>query len=74
MSQVDPWAKAAECTRAAEATEDPERRAVLAQLRDLWIALGNDCDSMSADEVAREAEILARLHVQFVNLQQRLLH
>jgi hypothetical protein len=64
MSSVEPWEKAAECARAIQATVDPQRRAVLANLQTLWIALANQSGWMSAEQLAREAETIGRLHVE----------
>jgi hypothetical protein len=74
MSQIDPWEKAAECQRAAQAAIDPEHQTILTHLRNLWIALGNERDSMSADDLAMEAEAIGRLHAELINSQQRILH
>jgi hypothetical protein len=42
MSSVDPWEKATECARAVKTVTDPQRRAILSNLQDLWIALANE--------------------------------
>jgi hypothetical protein len=42
MSSVDPWEKATECARAVKTITDPQRRAILSNLQDLWIALANE--------------------------------
>ena len=72
MSQIDPWEKAAECQHAAQATLDPQHQTMLTHLRNLWIALGRGRDSMSADDVARETEAIARLHIEVVDSRQPL--
>jgi hypothetical protein len=74
MSQIDPWEKAAECQRAAQAAIDPEHQTILTHLRNLWIAFGDERDSMSADDLAMEAEAIGRLHAELINSQQRILH
>ena len=74
MSEIDPWEKAADCQRAVQAAIDPQHQAMLTHLRNLWIALGNERDFMSADELAKEVEAIGRLHVELVNPQQRILH
>jgi hypothetical protein len=74
MSEVDPWEKAAECQRAVQAAIDPQQQTILTHLRNLWIALGNERDSMSADDLANEVEAIGRLHVELINSQQRILH
>ena len=65
MSQVDPWEKAAECARAIEISLDPLRKAVLSDLQHMWIALGNQRNFLTQDELAEEAEKIGRLHVKF---------
>jgi hypothetical protein len=62
MSNIDPWEKAADCDRAIKSAADPAQRTLLANLRDLWIALGSQCELMSSDEMAQEAEAIGRLH------------
>ena len=42
MADVDPWEMAAECGRAVQTVTDPQRRAILSNLQDLWIALANE--------------------------------
>jgi hypothetical protein len=74
MSEVDPWEKAAECQRAVQAAIDPQHRTILTHLRNLWMALGNERDFMSADDLAKEVEAIGRLHVELINSQQRILH
>jgi hypothetical protein len=64
MSQIDPWEKAADCERAIQAAGDPQQKKILKNLRYLWIALANESDCMSADEFARESEVIGRLHVE----------
>jgi len=74
MSNIDPWEKAAECERARKSATDPERRTLLANLRDLWIALGSHCELMSSDEMAQEAEAIGRLHADLYAGGERRLH
>jgi hypothetical protein len=65
MSQVDPWEKAAECARAIQISVDPHRKAVLVNLQQMWIALANEREFLTQEELAREAETIGRLHVKF---------
>ena len=74
MSEVDPWEKAAECQRAVQAAIDPQHQTILMHLRNLWMALANERDSMSADDLAMQVEAIGRLHVELINSQQRILH
>ena len=71
MSVLDPWQKASECELAVEAATDPQQRAILANLRDLWISLGNTRNFMSADELAKEIETVGRLHIELTAVDGR---
>jgi hypothetical protein len=62
MSQVDPWEKAAECTRAIQISLDPNRKSVLTNLQQMWIALGEERRFLTPEEVAREMKAIGRLH------------
>ena len=44
MPVIDPWDKAAECERSIQATTDPQRRATLTYLREIWVALANQME------------------------------
>jgi hypothetical protein len=48
--QSELFDRAAECGRWMQATSDPDRQWIIRLLRDLWIALGNDCEFMSERE------------------------
>ncbi|MGZ3295714.1 MAG: hypothetical protein ACXU9D_20885 [Xanthobacteraceae bacterium] len=74
MSGIDPWEKAVDCERALQAASDPQQKKILKNLRYLWIALANECDVMSADEFARESEVIGRLHVELALLDRPSLH
>ncbi len=65
MSQIDPWEKAAECARAIRLSIDPHRKAALTNLQQMWIALGNQRNFLSQEELAQEAEKIGRLQVKF---------
>jgi hypothetical protein len=41
-AMIDPRKKAKECDRAIETCTDPQRKALLTHLRELWVAIGND--------------------------------
>ena len=47
MASVDPWEMATECGRAVQTVTDPQRRAILTNLQDLWIALANESSMRS---------------------------
>jgi hypothetical protein len=74
MSQIDPWEKAADCERAVQAAADPQQKKIFKNLRYLWIALANESDCMSADEFARESEVIGRLHVELALVESPSLH
>jgi hypothetical protein len=38
-ARIDPWEKAAECALAIQISIDPNRKAVLTNLQQMWIAL-----------------------------------
>ena len=59
---IDPWAKASECERAADATTDPERWAVLTELRDLWISFAKETRFMTDADRAKEIAAIDVLH------------
>jgi hypothetical protein len=61
-SMIDPWAKASECERAAHATTDPERWAVLTELRDQWISFANEKSFMTDADRAKEIAAIDALH------------
>ena len=65
MSQVDPWEKAADCARAIEISIDPHQKAVLINLQQMWIGLGNQRDLLTQEELAREVEKIGRLQFKF---------
>jgi hypothetical protein len=73
MTSVDPWEKAADCARAAQAATDPERRAIFTSLQTLWVALGNELNLMTAAEAATEAERIGRLQAELAAPDPRLL-
>jgi len=64
MSQSDLWEKAAECTRAIEATSDPQTRQVLTNLLELWISLANESQitSASGSHLAEQIKTASQLH------------
>ena len=68
---IDPWAKAAECTRALALnfTLNPERKMVLLQLREFWITLANEramgktgWESLAESASGIHADAMASVH------------
>ncbi len=61
VAAIDPWEKAADCERAAQATSDPRRRSILLKLESLWVTLANESAMMTLAELASEAERIGRV-------------
>jgi hypothetical protein len=74
MHQIDPWEKAAECARAIQTSMDPHRKEMLHSLQHMWIALGNERNLLTEEELAREAERIGRLHARFAGRNDGTLH
>jgi hypothetical protein len=66
MPPVDPWERAAECERSANATVDAHRKAILHKLRDLWIALGNERCLIADEDMASHIEAINRMHLEVI--------
>jgi hypothetical protein len=66
MAAIDPWEKAADCERAAQATPDPLRRNILLKLQSLWLTLANESGVMTPAELASEAERIGRVQADLV--------
>jgi hypothetical protein len=62
MSRVDPWEKAADCARAAAATNEPTKREKLANIRDLWMGLAEQRSFLSDAELAKQIQVIGRIH------------
>jgi hypothetical protein len=62
MSQVDPWEKAADCVRALAATNEPTKREILTNVRNLWMGLAEQHSFMSDFELAKQIEVIGRIH------------
>jgi hypothetical protein len=59
---MDLWDKAAECTRAIQATNDPKMREMLTHLRALWIGLAQDSQTPGVGAPAEHVATLAEIH------------
>lgn len=57
MAAIEPWEKAADCERSAQASS------TLHRLRDLWIALGNERALMSEADLAAKVEAINRMQL-----------
>ena len=62
MSQVDPWEKAADCVRAVAATDEPTKREILTDIRNLWMGLAEQSSFLSDAELAKQIEVIGRIH------------
>ena len=74
MTTIDPWEMATECERYLQAADDPQRRAIFANLRDLWLALGNEESPMTVAELAKEIDTIARLQRDLIVGETGMLH
>ncbi len=72
--QVDPWGKAAECTRAIELVADPERRMVLDSLRSLWLALCSQQSFFDRPDRADQLSTIAQIHTELMSVCRRAMH
>jgi hypothetical protein len=68
MSQKELWQKAAECTRAIDATGDPKTREMLTHLRTLWINLANDSQFLGAGALVEQIATVGRIHADLTQL------
>ena len=58
----DPWEKAADCVRALAATNEPTKREILTNVRNLWMGLAEQHSFMSDFELAKQIEVIGRIH------------
>ena len=63
MAAIEPWEKAADCERSAQASIDPHLKVILHRLRDLWIALGNERALMREADLAAKVEAINRMQL-----------
>ena len=62
MSLNELSAKAAECTRAIDATSDPKVREMLIHLRTLWINLADDSQRFGDAALVKQIAMISRIH------------
>ena len=62
QKQADLLDRAAMCERASQATTDPQERASLRVLRDLWTELAKRTPRLSNTELAKEIAVIEQLH------------
>jgi hypothetical protein len=66
MLQIDPWERAAECERALRAANDPNRRQILTDVRDLWIGLANTRSLWTRVQFDEQVEAISRIHTETI--------
>jgi hypothetical protein len=62
VRQADLFERAAKCELASRAVADRTRRAIMQQLRDLWMNLANQSPFMSEIQVREEMAALENIH------------
>jgi hypothetical protein len=66
MLQIDLWERAAECERALRAANDPTRRQILTDVRDLWIGLANTRSLQPRAQFDEQVETINRIHAELI--------
>ena len=66
-SQSDVFNKAAECDRLMNLQTDEVQKSTYRCLREMWIALANECASLSPEKFAREFDELEQILTGFQN-------
>jgi hypothetical protein len=61
LRQADLFDRAEDCERAFSAAGDPEAKAALKILRDMWIALANESSGLSEASLAKEVAAIEEL-------------
>ena len=74
VCQIDPWEKAAECARAIELSLDPRRKAELTVVQHMWIALANERNLLTSQEMAQEIETIGRIQVRLAGQEEPVKH
>ena len=72
--QVDPLAKAAECSFAIERIADPDRRVVLESLRRFWIALSDELPLGYERDRANDLSTVTQIHSQLIAACRHAMH
>jgi hypothetical protein len=61
MSMPDPWERAAQCAHAAQASSDPDHRAIFKRLHGMWVTLAHKRHLVTAEEWTRKIAAISRL-------------
>jgi hypothetical protein len=67
---IDPWRKVVECDRAINNCIDPERKPILINLRELWIAIADE-KAKGLPDWHDQAKSVDQLHADILNSQRR---
>jgi hypothetical protein len=59
--QSELFDRAAECERWMQVTSDPDMQSVIRLLRDLWIALGNECEFLSERQLVTQISTIEEI-------------
>jgi hypothetical protein len=74
MCHVEPWEKAADCARAIAATNEPTKREILTNVRNLWMALAEQRSFLSDAELAKQIEVIGRIHSDLLEPRAAMMH
>jgi len=62
MANIDPWQRLAECQAALQREKALQARALLTELRDMWIALANQSRFLTPAQLDTEVEAVGRVY------------
>jgi hypothetical protein len=68
MEQEEIWQRAAECSRLLDTLTDETNRKLIANLRDLWVALGNQSPFLGKAELIKRAVELEKIELEVLRL------
>jgi hypothetical protein len=67
---IDPWRKVVECDRAINNCIDPERKPILINLRELWIAIADE-KAKDLPDWHDQAKNIDQLHADILSSQRQ---
>jgi hypothetical protein len=68
VEQEEIWQRAAECSRLLDMLTDETNRKLIANLRDLWIALGNESPFLGKAKLIRQIAELEKIQLEVIRL------
>jgi hypothetical protein len=68
MSQRDPWGNAVTCAQAADATDDPGKRALLVYLGEFWLELAQHDTSEISESTAIDIAVVEKVQAEILGL------